>query len=336
MGIARASWVTAATVSGILGLMLVSSCSPGRSDSGAVPSVSHLEKTDLVVGVVPAETNSALYVAQQRGIFAAHGLHVTIKTITSTADVLPELLNGSQDAAAGQLTTFISAQANGVGQFRVLAAGIEMGSGVEQLVTLGTSTITSPAGLVGQVIAVNASTGNGILLTDNILAVYGVSPAQVHYKVVAFPDMAAALASHQVVAAYAPEPYAAEMEQSIGATELIDLDQGAVQGMLIGGYAVTAAWAEKYPHTAAAFAASVDEASGIADTNFTAVQQAFQAGLHVNPEVAGSLATGFFPTGVPTNALSQIASLMQRFGELSPDANVGALVNALTAGTGSG
>jgi NitT/TauT family transport system substrate-binding protein len=336
MAVVRANRVTAAAVSGVLGLMMVSACGTAGSTHGAVTSASRLEKTDLVVGVVPAETNSALFVALQQGIFAAHGLHVTIKTITSTSDVVPELQNGSLDVAAGQLTTFIAAQATGEGQYRVLAAGIEMGTGVEQLLTLGSSQITTPAELRGDVIGVNAAAGNGVLLTDNILAVYGLTPGEVKYKVVPFPDMGAALASHEVTATYAPEPYAAEMEEGIGATELIDLNQGAVQGLLIGGYAVTASWAEKYPNTAAAFTASIDEASGIADSNFSAVQRAFRTGLGVSAEVAGSMATGFFPTSVPKNGLSQVAMLMQEFHELSQDANVSALVNALTARTGSG
>jgi NitT/TauT family transport system substrate-binding protein len=302
------------------------------SNTAAVTSAVRVEKADLVVGVVPAEADSAVYVAAERGIFAAHGLHVTLKTITSTSDVVPELLNGSLDVAAGQLTTFISAQANGVGRFRVLAAGVEMGPGVEQLITLGTSPITSPSQLAGTVIAVNAPTGNGVLLTDNALAEYNISPSEVTYQVVPFPDMSAALASHEVAAAYCPQPYAQEIEEQIGATELADLNQGGVEGMLIGGYTATAAWAQKYPRTAAAFAASVNEASGIADSDFTAVQQAFRAGLGISAGVAGAMATGFYPTSVPTNGLAQVASLMQQFRELSPAVNVGALAQALTAG----
>jgi NitT/TauT family transport system substrate-binding protein len=329
MRIVRANRLLAVGVSGVLGLTLVSACGAARSN---ITGASRLEKTNLVVGVVPAETNSALYVALQRGIFAAHGLHVTLKTITSTADILPELQNGSLDVTAGQLTTFVAAQAEGLGQYRVLAAGVQMGPGVEQLMTLGTSPLTSPSQLAGSVIAVNAKAGNGVLLTDNTLAAYGITPGQVTYKVVPFPDMEAALAAHEVDAAYCPQPYAEEMEEQIGATELADLNQGAVEGLLIGGYTVTAGWLKKYPHTGAAFAASIDEASGIADSNFDAVEQAFRAGLGVDANTAGSMATGFYPTSVPTNALSQVASLMQQFSELSPDANVSGIVQALMAG----
>ena len=333
MHVQRANRATTTALCAAAVLTLVSSCGLTGSNTVAVTSAGPAQKADLVVGVVPAEANSAVYVAEERGIFAAHGLHVTLKTITSTADIVPELLNGSLDVAAGQLTTFISAQANGVGRFRVLAAGVEMGPGVEQIITPGTSPITSPSQLAGSVIAVNAATGNGVLLTDNMLAGYGISPGAVTYKVVPFPDMAAALASHEVAAAYCPEPYAEEIDEQTGATELADLNQGGVEGLLIGGYTATAGWARKYPRTAAAFAASVDEASGLADSDFSVVEPAYRAGLDISAEVAGSMATGFYPTSVPTNGLSQVASLMQQFGELSPGVNVGALARALTAGS---
>jgi NitT/TauT family transport system substrate-binding protein len=330
MGVARANRFTAAAVSGLLALTLVSGCGAATSQTSAV-SVSSLEKTDLVVGAVPAEVSTSLYLAQERGIFAAHGLHVTIKPIISTSDAVPQLVDGTFDVEVGQVTTYIAAQAEGLGQFRVIAAGLELGANVDQLVALNPQ-ISNAGDLVGKVIAVNAATGNGVLLTDNVLAAYGITPGQVTDKVVPFAKMGAALSAQKVDAAYCAQPYCVEMEEQIGATEVADLDQGAVEGLLIGGYTVTAAWLKKYPRTAAAFTASIDEACGIADTNFSAVQQALESSLAVNVAVASTMPTGYFPIGVPTNGLSQVASLMQQYGELRPDVRLGALVHTLMAG----
>ena len=46
-----------------------------RGGSTAPPGV---EKPDLTVATVPTLDNAGLYVAQQRGLFAAEGLHVTM------------------------------------------------------------------------------------------------------------------------------------------------------------------------------------------------------------------------------------------------------------------
>jgi NitT/TauT family transport system substrate-binding protein len=282
--------------------------------------------------VVPDETNAALFIAQERGIFAAHGLHLTIKTIVSTQDAVPQLLHGSLELAAGQLPTWVSAQARGLGSFRVLHAGVELGPDVDQIVALSTSQISNAGQLAGKVIAVNAAAGNGPLLVDNSLAAYGISPGQVTYKVVPYPDMSAELASHQVDASYCTEPWCTEMAQQDGAVPVADLNQGQVQGMLIGGYTVTAGWLKKNPRTAAAFTASIDEATNIADTNLGAVQHAFQVSLPVSQQVAAVMNIGNFPTAMTSNQIMQIATLMAQFGELSPNANLGTLSTALTSG----
>jgi NitT/TauT family transport system substrate-binding protein len=312
MGIATARRIAATAVLSLLPLALVAAC------GGASPSATSgaLEKTNLVVGAVPAETSTAVYIAQERGIFAAHGLHVKIETIVSTDDVVPDLLHGDLDVASGQVTSFIAAQAQGLGPFRVLASGLEMGAGVDEMVALRTSRIDNASQLPGKTIAENAPSGNGELLTDALLTDYNVKLKRVTLKVVPFASMSAALAAHRVDAAYCSEPYCTEMQQEDGATVVGDLDQGQAQSLLIGGYTVTASWLKKYPHTAGAFAASIAEASEVADTNLAAAQHALIVNLRINPQVADVMATGTFPTSVDPVKLQQVADLMLRFGEL--------------------
>jgi NitT/TauT family transport system substrate-binding protein len=266
-----------------------------------------------------------MYIAEQRGIFKAHGLHVTIQTIVSTDDVIPDLLHGSVDVAGGQVTSFISAQAKGLGPFRVLASGLALTANVNEIMALPSSGITSAADLKGKTIAVNAATGDGVLLTDAILAANNIKPSQVTLKTIPFTAMSAALAAHQVDAAYVTAPYGTEMQQKLGATEVANLDQGPGQGLMIGGFTVTSAWLAKYPHTAAAFAASIDEAAKIADTDHAADVKAFEAYLHATANVAAAMPAGNFPTTVSATELQQVASLMSEFGELKPGFDVSAL-----------
>jgi NitT/TauT family transport system substrate-binding protein len=323
MRLTRPGRVIATTVLGVLPLVLAATaCGSSPSSSG-----SGLEKTNLVVGAVPAETSTALYVAQERGIFAAHGLHVTIETIISTDDVAPDLLHGSVDVASGQVTSFIAAQARGLGPFRVLASGLEMGPGVDEMVALKSSGIKNGAGLAHKSIAENAPTGNGVLLTDALLTVYNVKPSAVTLKTIPFASMAAALAAHQVDAAYCSEPYCTQMQQKLGAVVVGDLDQGEAEGLLIGGYTVTASWLKKYPRTAAAFAAAIEEASRLADTNLAAAQHADMVNLHLTAQVVDVMATGTFPTTVDPVKLQQVADLMLRYGELKKNFNAASLTS---------
>jgi NitT/TauT family transport system substrate-binding protein len=318
----RLTPVAAVAILGVLTMTLASACSSSRAPSA---STTKLEKTNLVVGALPAESMTPMYVAEQRGIFKAHGLHVTIKTITSTDQTVPDLTHGALDIAGGQITTFISAQAKGLGSFRVLASGLALAPHVNEIMVKPSSGITSPSDLKGKTIAVNAITGDGELLTDALLADYNLKPSAVSYKVIPFGDMQAALAAGDVDAAYVTEPYATEMEQGLGATALADLDQGAGQGLLIGGFTATTAWVAKYPHTAAAFTASIEEASSLADSDLTADQKAFEKYLDVQAQVATVMAVGTFPTSVSNAQLTQVGDLMSEFGELKTGFGVQAL-----------
>lgn len=322
---------------GFLLPLLVSSCGTGAKPDGNAAAVSSPRPAsratiNMVAGVVPDETDAALYLAQQRGIFAAHGLHLTIKTIVSTQDAVPQLNNGSLDLAAGQLPTWVAAQASGAGEFRVLAPGVELGPDVDQVVALPTSRISNPGQLSGRVIAVNAAKGNGPLLTDNALATYGVRPTDVAFRVVAFPDMVKALAAHQVAAAYCTEPYCTEMAQQLGAVTVADLDNGGVHDILIGGYTVTASWLKKNPKAAAAFLASIHQAVNLARTDPDAVRQALGTSLHVNQQIASVLKIGTFPTTLRSDQMLQIAVLMAQYGEISKSAKLAPVAAALSSG----
>lgn len=319
----RSRLVVTAVV-GVLPLMLAAACSSSSSNSSASTG-NRVEKPDITVGFVPAEASSAMYIALDRGIFTAHGLHVKIEKIVSTDDVIPDLTHGVVDIAAGQVTSFIAAQSKGLGPFRIVASGVDMGPDVDELVALKSSGITSAKDLKGKAIGENAPTGNGVLLTDAALAIYSIKPTQVTYKQVPFADLSAALEAHQIVAGYCTEPYCTELAQKDGAEVVADLNQGSAQGLIIGGYTVTTSWLKKYPHTAAAFAASIDEASKLADTNLTDLHSALMAALGVNQTVADLMATGTFPSTMDPVKLEQVANLMIRFGELKPGFDAAAL-----------
>jgi ABC-type nitrate/sulfonate/bicarbonate transport system substrate-binding protein len=309
-------------VLGALALTLAASCSSPSTSSPA----SSGQLTNLVVGAVPAETGAAMYIAKEHGIFAAHGLHVTIHVIQSTNDILPAMAKGTINVASGQIPSFIAAEVAGKGSFRLLASGLTLSPGVNEILAMKWSGITDPQQLRHKTIAENAPVGDSPLLVDSVLASYGMKPSQVTVTIKSFPDMGAALAAHQVDAVYCVEPYCTDIQQKYGAEVIADTDQGAAQGLLTAGYTVTTKWLKNNQKTAAEFAASIAEGATLADTDPADLQRALSASLHISPMVADVMATGTFPTTVDPVKVSQVADLMLTFGELKRPFDVSRLL----------
>lgn len=301
---------------------LIAGCGSATASTGS----SGPEKPDITVAAVAAESATGLYIAQDQGLFAKVGLHVTIKTITSPTVAMPALLHGSMDVISGQLSTFISAQAAGTGSFRMLAAGLSLGPRVEAIAIPAHSPISSPAQLTGTTIAVNAVGGIDQILSDVVLRMYHIRPAQVHYVAVPFQAMGVALAAHRVNAAYLTEPYLTEAEQQNGATPIADPDNGPAANIPIAGYTTTQSWFQRYPRTAAAFAKAIDEGNELAVTKLAIFQKAMEDALHITPQVADVMATGTYPLSVNLVQVQRVADVMFEYGALKKPFDVKAMV----------
>ncbi|MGP7998598.1 MAG: ABC transporter substrate-binding protein [Streptosporangiaceae bacterium] len=291
--------------------LLAAGCSGSGGGSGAVGG---LEQTNLVVAAVPAMDSAGLYIAQQRGFFAQEGLHVQIVPAVSSADVINQQLAGHFAITAGAYPSYIAADVNKNADFRVLVAGSQLAPSVQQIVVPAGSRITRMSQLAGQPIGVNALNNVGTLLvssmfSDNAVAAKGPN-GQPDFKVIPFPDMGQALQSGHVAAAWLPEPFITEDEETYGVQPLADADEGQAESLPIEGYVVTQSWLDKNPHTAEAFRIALEKAQAIASTNQSAVQSAMTAFAGVKPLAADVLATPDYPTETQAGPLQRVVSLM--------------------------
>jgi NitT/TauT family transport system substrate-binding protein len=321
----------AATVAIVSAAALTAAACSSSSSQSSAPSATgqatHLANANVVVAAVPATGAAGLYIAEQRGLFAAAGLHVTIESSVSAADVIPDLINGSVNVSLGQWTSAIAVAARGIG-LRALGPGNSGGPGLEEVVVAAHSPVKSLAQLKGKTIAVNALSGLSQLVTDSALAKAGVSPGQVHYTVIPFPDMAGALAAHRVDAALMIQPYLAKAAHQV--TMLADIDQGATADFPITGYIATAAWVQKNPAVAAAFIRALGQGQKLAATSRAAVNQAVVKYVGVTPQAAATMTLGAFPLSVSAADLNRVASLMQSYGLLPKSVNVSSVASGMT------
>jgi NitT/TauT family transport system substrate-binding protein len=286
-----------------------------------------VEKTKLVIAAVPATDSAGLYIAQERGMFAAAGLQVQIRPAISSADVIKAQEHGSYDISSGAYPSYIAADANGA-SFRVLVAGSTMGPATQEIMVTRDSPINTVAQLKGKTIAINAPNNVGTVLVDSLLSDNAVNwrptvPARDRVNLVPmpFPEMAGALKNGQVDAAWMPEPFITEDEEKIGAQPLADTDQGAAESLPIAGYVVTQSWLDKYPHTAAVFRSVMEKAQAIAAQNQSEVQKAMTRYASVPSLSSNILATTGFPTTTTATPLQRVVSLMVQFDLLSQSYN---------------
>lgn len=293
------------------------------------------EKPDLVVAAIPSVDLASLYIAQDDGLFAQQGLHVSIEKIPSSQAIIADQLKGQVDISAGSYVGYISAQAEGA-RFRILAEASILKPGCRELVTGPNSRVMTIGDLVGKKIGVNGTNSIGTLLISVLLAEHGISPKKVHFITdgKGFPAMPGQLDHGAWSAAFLAQPYVTIAGEAYGEQVLADLDQGATTDFAIDGYVATQAWVKKYPGTAAAFVRAIEEGQALANNEPRVVQTAMAKSDNLSLQVTALISLPGFPTGpVDEERIQREANLMLQFGvlgtEYAKEVGQGTLVSSM-------
>jgi NitT/TauT family transport system substrate-binding protein len=295
--------------------LLVAGCASATNPI-APGAPTRVEKSHITIAAVPSLDSAGLYIAAQRGLFAAQGLHVKIVPVPSSAAAIGDQLKGTYDVSVGGYAPYILAEALHHARLRIIAAASMLRPDGQEVVVPAGSPIQAVSQLKGKSIAVNMVDDTGMLLVSSVLSDSGIPATDEHYVSIPFQNMAEALRTHQVDAAYLPEPFITAAEMSIGAQPIVDTDQGTTVNLPVSGYVVTQAWAHKNPRTLAALRRAVLEAQAIAGSNLAAVQQAMIAGAGVSLMTAKLMTPPEYPSSTDVNVIQRVADLMLRLGLL--------------------
>jgi NitT/TauT family transport system substrate-binding protein len=299
-------------------IMTLAGCGAAHRDAG-LAALTKPAEWNVTVAAIPSADLAGLYIAQDDGLFARQGLHVTITTIASTKAVIASQLNGQVDIGAGSYVGYVAAQAAGA-RFRILAEASTLQPHTRVLLTTAGSHITTLAGLIGKKIAVNGTNSIGTLLISAILAENGIAPAKVRFVTdkQGFPNMPGQLQRGQWDAAFLAEPYASKAEEDYGQVELADLDQGATLNFPIDGYVATQTWARQHPQAAAAFVRAIEEGQALAQNDPGAARAALGKSDQLPGEVTAVMTLPNFPIGpVNEQRMQRTADAMLQFGLLA-------------------
>jgi NitT/TauT family transport system substrate-binding protein len=289
----------------------------GCSGASGGPSGGSLEKTSIVVDAFPAIDSAGLFIAQQRGLFKAQGLNVTIKLAATSQAAIDGQLKGAYDVTSADYVTYIDNVLLDKAPLRIVDESSFLKPNVLTLLVKSGSKVQSVSQLKNKRVSVNAPNDIGTLLVDSLLADNGVPLSSVNFNNnVAFPLVGQDLSTGKIDAAFAPEPFVSLDSMQAGTVELADLDQGGTADFPIQGVAVTQSWARDNPNTLAAFERAYAQGQEVADTDRAAVEAAVEKFLGLPPLAAALIALPSFPIGVDSVRLQRLVDAMVRFGLL--------------------
>ncbi len=156
---------------------------------------------------------AGIFVAQERGYFQQQGLDVDLQPFRSFTDEIPQLAIGQLDYGNGGLNSDIFNAINRDIPLRIVAAASisRKGDGSAALLVrqdlVDSGRYKELKDLKGMSIAENSLGTSSQLFTEKILALGGLTKADVTFPTIPFPSMSTAFANKGIDAAFAVEPF---------------------------------------------------------------------------------------------------------------------------------
>ncbi len=297
----------------LLALPALSGCGLIGIGSGATAAgaTGPLETHILNVAAVPSVDSAGFFVALHKGLFAEQGLTIRYTPALSSNTVIADQLKGTYDITAGNYVSYVEQAALGHQPLQIVAEGSLMRPGSQAIYTLPGSPVKTLAQLKGHVLGTNAPKNINYLLAASVLTESGIDPAQVTFT-----------------QAPIPFPVLVDDEETLGATALTDLDQGATQDFPILGYVTTKPWAQSHPNTLSAFLAALEQGQQVADSNRGEVEAAMEALTGTKPIIAAVMAFNSYPIGVDKIRLQRVPDVMLQFQVLHQRFNISQMLPA--------
>ncbi len=217
--------------------------------------------TKITVNTLPIANALPLTLGINKGFFAAQGLEIDRKVFQSGNDIVIAMANNNGDVGYIGYTPGMIGRTQGI-PISVLAASETEGTSAadnwQNVMVKGSSSIRTPADLVGKTVALNALKGVGEVVVKGALEKSGVDPNSVKYTVMPFPTMPSALANGLVDAVHTPEPF---MSQILAAGGRIVMAPGPVLGRYWpnGCYCAREDWIRKNPGLAKRFRTAINQ-----------------------------------------------------------------------------
>ncbi|NLE72895.1 MAG: ABC transporter substrate-binding protein [Actinomycetales bacterium] len=324
----RSALLTALVAAVALGVTACSSDTPTEPEETSPtaeepsPEATEDEVVSITIGALPISETAPLWAAIDAGVFAEHGLDVTVEAIQGGALAMPALVNGDVDFLIGQPYGALRAHLQDL-DVRIIAnyaSSYAEGDDINGVVSAPGSDISRPADLAGKRVAVNSLGAAGDLTISAVVAQDGGDPSTIEFVEVAFPDAKAQLEAGNIDAAWVPQPFL-NMIVGAGGTLVTYNYQDTLPGLPTLVIIATGATVNDDPDLVNRVRDAFSAAFAWAADNDDAVRQALVDNLSIPPEGAAALPLPRFDTTLDVQLIQDLADLAAEFGffESAPD-----------------
>jgi NitT/TauT family transport system substrate-binding protein len=289
------------------------SAAPSSSSTPTDDSASG-EVTKVRVAALPIAETGALWAAIDEGIFEEHGLDIEVVPAQGGANAIPALLSGDIQFAIGQPFGPIRADQQDLGVTIIgdYANSLAEGTDVNAVVALGDSGITRPADLAGKKVSVNTVGAAGDLTIRKAVQDDGGDPSTIEFVEVAFPDVPAQLEAGTMDAAWAPDPFRAQIVGK-GGVSVVQPYQATIPGLSVLTNITTQKLIDEDPDLVKAYSEAMSEALDWAADNEDAVRDAIATNLKIPAEAAAGITLPTFTWDLADAGIEDLGALAVEF-----------------------
>jgi len=310
-----APWLVAAATA-----VSVTACSPGADDPSEVDPNTPAGPAALSVTTLGLCNEVVVYWAQEKGVFADHGLEVDLVRVQGGAAGLSALQSGEVDLTF--IDPFVTMRAIDQGiDLEWVATAYETptdpSNAMNSVAVKNGSPFVDAASLEGKKIGVNEIAGINQIVTSEWMRVNGADPSTVEFVALPFPDLAPAVAAGRIDAAQITE---ANMLPELDLVSLGNpyVAAGGGQPLVFAGYVAASDDAERRPEVFRSFQAALQESIEQIEEpgNEDARLAVESAACKRDVEALKALTSPPYIATVNTAALDRNAELMKREGLL--------------------
>jgi ABC-type nitrate/sulfonate/bicarbonate transport system substrate-binding protein len=272
--------------------------------------------TPVRAAYVPVATWLPAWVALDKGIFAKHGLAVTLSPIQNLS-LLPGTVGRQFEFAASTPTDLIKAVAGGLDVVATAGEAIEVKSNpTTQVIVRKDSGIKTPADLKGKAIA--APTLGAVIHVATLywLKKNGVDPASIRGVEVPFPNMGDQLKAGNVDAVESLEPFAGAL-LAAGNVSLGDPLLAAGDEVLFPFWISDGAWARANRPVIKAWIDALTEAKTYMDANSADTRAILAKYSRLPPEVVAKVPLPTYRFTIKPDELGVWIDVLKDLGQLS-------------------